>query len=296
MKVRLKPVVFGTLALFAVVGPVRTTEALSDPNIQQLVIGHRGLGQNHAPEPENSIPSIVAALKRGASAVEFDVQLSKDGQVILAHDVVLDRISDGRGCVAEHSFQELEQIHPKDGLGVVHPDLTFPTFEEALDAIAPLDSPERVLLADIHVKAYQGIAGDWAGPFNKGCPFTKDRELIKKVLTILKKKGLEHRVILTSFYPPVLDYISVSDPSLATGLLGYFDAAEQIRKAKKNHYKAVVFQKKRATAEFISLAHEAGLRAFVWTTAGKAENEQAFKNGIDGVITDTVDEALAARP
>ncbi len=61
-----------------------------------LVIGHRGLGANSISQPENSIPSLIRAFEEGSDAVEFDVQLSSDLTVVLAHDETIDRLSPRR--------------------------------------------------------------------------------------------------------------------------------------------------------------------------------------------------------
>ena len=49
--------------------------------------------------PENSLPAFGAALALGADEIELDVWLTKDGQLVVSHDVTLDRISDGTGKV-----------------------------------------------------------------------------------------------------------------------------------------------------------------------------------------------------
>src|SRR5262245_47174618 len=114
-----------------------------------VVVGHRGLGQSHVPEPENSIESLVGALQGGATAVEFDVQLSRDGEVVLAHDIRLERISDGFGCVSESTLDSLRRLHLRDGSGAVHREVALPTFREALRAVRGYDAAWRPFLADI---------------------------------------------------------------------------------------------------------------------------------------------------
>ncbi len=161
------------------------------------VIGHRGLGQKHAPEPENSLQALEGAFHQGVSAVEFDVQLSADGQVVLAHDPRLERMTDGHGCVADHTLAELRQLHLKDGKEKIHPDLSVNTLEEALERIRPYDLPGRPFLADIHIKVYDGLRGDLSGLENGGCMRTDYARLTASVLSVVGGAGLLDRVVFT---------------------------------------------------------------------------------------------------
>lgn len=69
-----------------------------------LIIAHRG---DSAHRPENTLASFASALELGADLVEFDIQLSKDGQVLVIHDASLDRTTTGRGKVSELTLAEI---------------------------------------------------------------------------------------------------------------------------------------------------------------------------------------------
>ena len=70
---------------------------LLDPNARP-VIGHRG---NRAHAPENTLASLQEAVALGVDAVEFDVQVSSDGVLLLMHDLTIDRTTSGSGAVAK---------------------------------------------------------------------------------------------------------------------------------------------------------------------------------------------------
>ena len=72
-----------------------------------LVIAHRG---DSAHRPENTLASFAAALELGAELVEFDIQLTRDGHVVVIHDPVLDRTTSGRGPVREHTLGEIRAL------------------------------------------------------------------------------------------------------------------------------------------------------------------------------------------
>jgi glycerophosphoryl diester phosphodiesterase len=73
----------------------------------RLVIGHRGAA---AEAPENTLPSFARALELGADALELDVHLAADGQVVVLHDATLDRTTDARGPVAARTAAELARV------------------------------------------------------------------------------------------------------------------------------------------------------------------------------------------
>ena len=70
-----------------------------------LIIAHRG---DSAHVAENTLASFAVALEVGADLVEFDVQLTKDGQVVVIHDSTVDRTTTGKGRVREDG----RKLHP----------------------------------------------------------------------------------------------------------------------------------------------------------------------------------------
>ena len=61
-------------------------------------IAHRGFSGRY---PENTMLAFEKALEAGAEGIEFDVHLTKDGQLVIIHDELLDRTTDGKGLVAD---------------------------------------------------------------------------------------------------------------------------------------------------------------------------------------------------
>ncbi|MFG1605913.1 glycerophosphodiester phosphodiesterase family protein [Actinoplanes sp. NPDC049265] len=74
---------------------------------------------------ENTLPSMRAAFAAGADAVEFDVQVSADNQLVVFHDSTLECRTDGRGTVKEHTLAELRQLDLGYGYTADH-GATFP--------------------------------------------------------------------------------------------------------------------------------------------------------------------------
>jgi glycerophosphoryl diester phosphodiesterase len=90
-----------------------------------LKIGHRG-ACGYA--PENTMQSIAKALSMGVDAIEIDVQRCSTGEVVLMHDLTLDRTTNGRGWVRQASFSYLRTLDA--GMGFV-----IPTLRQVLDMV-----------------------------------------------------------------------------------------------------------------------------------------------------------------
>lgn len=95
---------------------------------------HRGDWRN---APENSMPSILGSIAKGADMIELDVRKTKDSHYILSHDPTLDRMTDGKGPIADHTLSEIKQLHLKEFQGGKNAKLTAEhpvALEEALAA------------------------------------------------------------------------------------------------------------------------------------------------------------------
>ena len=71
------------------------------------IIGHRGAPQE---APENTLLSFRRALELGVVAVELDVQLTRDGRLMVIHDETLERTTNGRGRVLDFTLAELKRL------------------------------------------------------------------------------------------------------------------------------------------------------------------------------------------
>ena len=112
---------------------------LLDPSAHP-VIGHRG---NRAHAPENTLESLQEAVALGVDAVEFDVQVSSDGVLLLMHDLTIDRTTSGGGAVATQTFAAL-RMHDAGARFTSDHGRTFPwrdrgvvmpTFDEVVEAL-----------------------------------------------------------------------------------------------------------------------------------------------------------------
>jgi glycerophosphoryl diester phosphodiesterase len=144
------------------------------------VIAHRGAS---AAAPENTIEAVEKALEMNVDFVEIDIHLSKDNKVVVIHDATLDRTTNGTGAVADFTLEELRKLNASYLFDSVEFETQIPTLEEVIDAIGN----KAFLLLEIKKGKkhyYEGIE--------------------KEALRILKEKNYTDRVIMQSFYDPII--------------------------------------------------------------------------------------------
>ena len=99
------------------------------------LIGHRGVAA-HA--PENTLASLHKAAEMGLRWVEFDVRLSRDGHVMVFHDEVLSRTTDGRGRIADHDLDALKTLDAGSRFAPAFRGERIPTLLEAIAVLEAL--------------------------------------------------------------------------------------------------------------------------------------------------------------
>lgn len=72
------------------------------------VWAHRG-ASGYA--PENTLDAFRKAVEMGADGIELDVQMTKDGELVVIHDETIDRVSNGKGWVKDYTYEELKKFN-----------------------------------------------------------------------------------------------------------------------------------------------------------------------------------------
>lgn len=86
--------------------------------------------------PENTLAAFTAAVESGADGLELDIHLSRDGVPVVIHDEALDRTTDGRGPVAEMTWQQLRQLDAGSWFASGFAAEPLPALEDVLNAFA----------------------------------------------------------------------------------------------------------------------------------------------------------------
>jgi glycerophosphoryl diester phosphodiesterase len=239
-----------------------------------LVAAHRG---GAALWPENSLLAFRSALALGVDALEFDLHLTADGEVVVLHDPTLDRTSTGNGSVRDLKLANLADIRLKTREGAVTGE-RVPTFAQVLDLVAPTSAeilPE--IKVDANRQRYDGIE--------------------EKVLALIRARSLMARTTIQAFQVETIRRVRELEPKARTMLLvarGDVERdrarpAEAVRRARELGATDLGMNHRLLDADVMSAARAAGIRVSAWTVNEEADIRRMIDLGVDVVMSDRPD-------
>lgn len=249
-----------------------------------LVYAHRGGAKLR---PENTLASFDNGLALGADGLELDVRLSKDGQVVVHHDANLDRTTSATGPVADLTAAELAGV-----------DAGY--HFRAVDAATPA-FPFRG--AGIGVPTLAAVLARYPG-----VPLIIElklgsAELARKTLELAIVAGALERIAIGSFSGEALRAARQFAPGVRTGA-----GREETRWAlyrswvrwplRRPAYQEFQVPERSGrttvvTRRFVEHAHRAGVAVKVWTVDEEPDMHRLLDWGVDGLISDRPDIAVA---
>lgn len=234
---------------------------------QMEVWAHRG---SSGYMPENTMEAFELAIEQKADGIELDVQLSKDGEVIVLHDESVDRVTGSSGWVKDLTFRQLKElmVKPAEESGKIY---RIPSLAEVLDLMRHTDMKVNIELKN-SVFFYEGME--------------------EKVLALVKNSGMEERVIYSSFNHYSLRKVRELAPEAETGLLmcdGWIDVASYAKKVGVNALHPAVYHLQ--YPDFVKKCREQGLKLHVWTVNQPEHFAMVKDAGADAVITNYPDKA-----
>ena len=159
---------------------------------------HRGCSQRY---PENTLTAFSKAAElhdKGLEGIELDVQLTKDGEIVVIHDERVDRTTDGYGFVRDYTLDELETFHIHTGKTEAE---HIPTLKEVLDLLR--DRMQRGFRLNIELK-------------NSIYPHPG---MEAKVHDLVESYGLQDKVVYSSFSAKSLETMRGIDSKVEIGIL-----------------------------------------------------------------------------
>lgn len=162
------------------------------------VIAHRGYSKLF---PENTMLAFQEANAFDIAGIELDVQLTKDGQVVICHDETIDRTSNGKGFIKDLTLTELKAFSFYGAFEyqfAKNEHIQIPTLEEFFQWFKPLDIMVNIELKT-NILRYDG--------------------LVEKVNDLIQDYKLTDRVVLSSFQHHTMNMAKSINTDLKTGLL-----------------------------------------------------------------------------
>jgi len=235
-----------------------------------FVIAHRGCS---GATPENTLVAFKSAMEAGSDMIELDVHISKDGEVIVIHDDSLNRTTNGKGRVADHTLEQLKQMDAGGWFGAHFTGERIPTLKEVLELA------RGRTLVNIEIKS--GDLGRYGV-----------KDLAERALQEVERAGMEQQVLFGSFDPQALQRIQEKNPRVPTALISSkkWDFPQEITQGQP--FAILSCRKSVLTQDNISRAKQKGLKVFVWTLDTEEEMEQFLNWGIDGIITNYPDRLI----
>lgn len=228
---------------------------------------HRGWHVGELAGMENSLRSFRRAVDEGFTYLETDVQATADGVVVVHHDPVMDRTTDGRGPVAALPWSVVRTAR----INGVEP---VSRLEDLIEEL-----PQAMI--NIDVKADTAVS---------------------PVLDVLRRTDAWDRVCLASFSEPRLARLrALGGPRLLTGLGTRSAAALRVRswapwlrpappvygrlaQVPRRHGRVPVVDR-----PLLRYAHRLGIEVHVWTIDAADEMVELLDLGVDGLVTDRPD-------
>ncbi len=236
-------------------------------------MAHRGASA-HA--PENTLAAFDLAVRLGAPILELDVRFTRDREIVVMHDATLDRTTDGRGRVCDHTWEEIARLDAgyrfeRSGLTLFRDrGQRVPRLAEVLEAF-----PEVGLNIEL-----------------------KDRGMTRAVLDAV---GDQARVVLAAHDQVTMAELAAEQPRCGLSLsfvearavvLGAYVGRVPARwrgralQIPPRHPRFGFGRLPIATRRVVRAAHDAGIEVHLWTVNDAGEAARWLDLGIDGLFTD----------
>jgi glycerophosphoryl diester phosphodiesterase len=224
--------------------------------------------------PENTLSAFARAIELGADGVELDVQLSADGVLVVCHNFEVDQTSDGHGRIADLSLAELKQLDFGCWFGPRFVGERIPTLDEVFDSLSPL------ALVNIELKSMA----------------LRDHGLESAVATLVRRRAVYDRVIVSSFNPVALRRLRRLDPHIEIGLLYAPNlpivlARAWLRPWVRPH--ALHPEQTLVDTHYMAWARRRGYAVNVWTVNEAAAMRRLIDLSVTSIITDYPDRLAA---
>lgn len=226
------------------------------------VMAHRGYSGAY---PENTMTAFKKAEGK-ADAIELDVQLTKDGKVVVIHDERIDRVTDGEGFVRDYDLKDLQKFNAAKNKADVIDFEYIPTFEEYCQWVSKTSLETNIELKT-GVFYYTGIE--------------------EKTIEIIKKYNLVDRVMFSSFNHLSLYKAKQIEKSIPCGILvperGFGNAGAYCRQFGFEYFHPSY---KSLTKEVVGECNQNGIKINAWTVDSMDSLELLTKLNVAGVISD----------
>ncbi|MDQ1146952.1 glycerophosphoryl diester phosphodiesterase [Bacillus sp. SORGH_AS 510] len=239
---------------------------------QSLIkIGHRGAA---AYCPENTYASFNKALELGVDYLELDIQMTRDGEIVVIHDPTVNRTTNAKGRVKDFTLKEIQKL---DAGSWFHPTFSnerIPSFSDFLDTYA---GKVGLLIELKKPSLYPGIEEKVAN------------ELLKRGLAT----GEEDQIIVQSFDQSAMKNFHHLLPKVPIGILvkkAALNGLSHKELSSYSNYATYVNPKlTMVNKKLIRKIHHYGFKTMIWTVNRNSDIRRLKHFSVDGMISDYPD-------
>lgn len=236
-----------------------------------LSVAHRG---HSIAFPENTLEAYRKAIELGVEAIECDVNITRDGHLVMMHDTTLNRTTNGAGKVSASTWEEIQRL---DAGGKFKPEFAgvrVPSTEETL-----MLYKETGTISCIEIKGADADESDW---------------IALGLVDLLIKHGMLDTTFLSSYHHDALHTAKAKCPELLISPERLPDDApadppEALRQAKAFNAPVLQHQYTVLTPDVVRLLHENEIGVWSWSTTDEPSLVFSIEIGADAVMGDDVE-------
>ncbi|MGH4120459.1 glycerophosphodiester phosphodiesterase [Clostridium sp.] len=226
---------------------------------------HRGAS---AYFPENTMLSFEKALEMGCTGIETDVQMTKDGVLVLIHDEMVNRTTNGEGLVKDYTYIELNKLDAGSWMGEEFAGIKIPTVEELIYLLK-----DKNIIINFEIKS--------------GVVIYEDIE--QKLIELIYKHKISHKVILSSFNHYSIAKCNKISKEISTGILYMEGIYKPYNYAKTVGANAIHPYFLAINEEVIKETKKHKIHVNVFTVDDEKYMKSFLEMKVDGIITDYPD-------
>lgn len=232
-----------------------------------IIFAHRGFSGLY---PENTMLAFRKAAEVGCDGIELDVQLTKDGVIVIMHDETIDRTTNGKGNLRDYTYEELCAFDCCGKFPGMYDFQRIPTLQEYLEWVK-----DTGLLTNIELK--------------NSVYYYENLE--EKVIDKVRELGMEDRVIFSSFNLVSVTKCKRMIPEIPMGFLSETRVDNMGAFAKEYQVEYYHPDKSYLTENQVEDCHRKGIGVNVWTVNKKTDMERMAEWKVDGIFTNYPDKA-----
>ena len=246
---------------------VAAPAAVSIPDKMEIV-AHRGYS---GAAPESTVAAVEAAVEHQADAIEFDMHVTKDGQLVVMHDDTVDRTTNGKGRIKDLAFAQIRKLDAGSKFSPKFKGERVPTLDEVLQA-----AKGRVL--------YSEIKGGWTQ--------SDVQKMVKKIVAA----GYEQKDLMEAFDYQNFIYVRKFSKTVKLGFLvqdmNQYNRALDLAMQDGNAVLLVNYKMLLADPSLITRGRAKGIDVGCWTVDRMEDAKKIKALGVKRIITNQLVDQL----